>query len=248
METVATSVSEPPVSWITSEQAKMLPPRRPAGGCEGCPLRVEILELRQQRGYYKTIHQRACQRENELKRKVEELEAKLRLRERQLFGRKSEKSTSGNSQKNEQATSRHPKRPKGQQPGGTGHGRKDHSHLPAYEEVYELPEQDCQCPKCGLPFEDFPGTEDSEQLEVEVLAHRRVIHRKRYRPTCQCEELPGIVTAPGPAKLIPKGLYGISIWVTVLLDKYCFLRPTQRLVEDLKTHGLLRHERSGMVR
>jgi transposase len=104
--------------------------------------------------------------------------------------------------------------------------------------VHELPEQDCQCPQCGLPFEEFPGTEDSEQIEINVRAHRRVIHRKRYRPTCQCEELPGIVTAPGPAKLIPKGLYGISIWVTVLLDKYCFLRPTQRLVEDLKAHGL----------
>jgi transposase len=50
--------------------------------------------------------------------------------------------------------------------------------------------------------------------------------------------LPAVVPAPLPPKLIPKGRYGISLWVTVLLDKFCFLRPTQRLLEDLKTHGL----------
>ena len=41
-----------------------------------------------------------------------------------------------------------------------------------------------------------------------------------------------------PPKLIPRGLYGVSVWVTVLLDKYGFLRPTGRPVEDLATQGL----------
>jgi transposase len=89
-----------------------------------------------------------------------------------------------------------------------------------------------------LPFEDFPGTEDSEVIEIEVQAYKRKIRRRRYRPGCQCEHLPGILTAPGPAKLIPKGRYGISLWVEILLDKYAFMRPTHRLLSDLRTHGI----------
>src|SRR5262249_7258147 len=49
---------------------------------------------------------------------------------------------------------------------------------------------------------------------------------------------PGIVTAPGPDKLIPKSHLGVSVWVTVLLDEFAFGRPTQRLLADLAGHGL----------
>ena len=97
---------------------------------------------------------------------------------------------------------------------------------------------ECRCPNCGLPFEPFPETEESEQIEIEVRAHRRIIRRKRYKPTCTCGASPGIVTAPPPPKLIPKGIYGISVWATVLLDKFYSMRPTYRLLADLKTHGL----------
>jgi transposase len=72
-------------------------------------------------------------------------------------------------------------------------------------------------------------TEDSEQIEIEVCAYRRVIHRRRYRRTCTCEG-PNIVTAPVGPKLIPKGRYGVSVWVEVLLDKYFSYRPTERLL------------------
>jgi transposase len=104
--------------------------------------------------------------------------------------------------------------------------------------VTKRAESECRCPNCGLPFEPFPETEDSEQIEIEVKAHRRVIRRKRYKPTCTCGASPGIVTAPPPPKLISKGIYGISVWVTVLLDKFYSMRPTYRLLADLKTHDL----------
>ena len=54
----------------------------------------------------------------------------------------------------------------------------------------------CRCSWCGQPFADFPGTEDSIILEVEVRAHRRVIRRRRYRPSCSCGAHSGIVMAP----------------------------------------------------
>ena len=38
--------------------------------------------------------------------------------------------------------------------------------------------------------------------------------------------------------MIPKSSLGVSVWVTVLLDKYLSYRPTYRLLADLRTHGL----------
>ena len=33
-------------------------------------------------------------------------------------------------------------------------------------------------------------------------------------------------------------MLGVSLWVTVLLDKYLFYRPTYRLLADWRSHGL----------
>ena len=125
------------------------------------------------------------------------------------------------------------KRKRGQQPGAAGHGRRLHEHLPKVEEQWDFPEEEKQCRHCGLPFGELPGTEDSEEVVVEVKAHRRVIKRKRYKPVCECPSNPGIITAPGPAKLIPKGGLHLSFWVMVLLDKFLFQRPTYRLLTEL---------------
>lgn len=235
-----TDVLSPQVLDVTfCECPGDLPPGEAGVACEACPLKAaENFNLRQQVGYYKAQHQRALEREEKLKQEAAELRAKLRLRERQLFGRKSEKGGSRDQNNSKNKNQDQAKKPRGQQRGSKGHPRQDYSHLPVEEEICELSEDQRQCPQCGLPLEEFPGTEDSEQIEIDVRAHRRVIRRRRYRPTCQCNKVPGIVTAPGPAKLIPKGRYGISVWTTVLLDKYCFLRPTWRLIEDLKSHGL----------
>ncbi|MFQ5592242.1 MAG: IS66 family transposase [Phycisphaerae bacterium] len=107
------------------------------------------------------------------------------------------------------------------------------------DEDHDLPDGEKKCDCCGHPFDEFPGTEDSEVVEVEVRAYRRRIRRKRYKKTCRCAGRPGIVTAPGPAKLIPKGAYGVSFWVLVLLNKFLFQQPTYRLLRDFElTQGL----------
>src|SRR5207237_1667330 len=101
-----------------------------------------------------------------------------------------------------------------------------------------IPAAACCCQPCGRPFAPASGTEDSTILEVEVRAHRRVIRRRRYRPTCACGAHPGVVTAPPAPRVIPKSSLGVSIWVAVLLDKYLLYRPTYRLLADLRTQGL----------
>lgn len=198
-----------------------------------------MVELRQQTGYWKSRHQKAKEREEGLEQEIEQLKARVQELERQLFGRKSEKGSSRHGSDSGKSSGSANSGKRGQRPGKPGPKRRGTPHLPAQDETWELSEQECQCSLCGLPFleQESLGTEDSEVLEIEVKAHKRRIHRKRYKPSCQCPG-PKIITAPGPAKLIPKGRYGVSVWVQILLDKYCFLRPTHRLLEDLRTYGL----------
>lgn len=214
-------------------------PSIPQGPCPVCPRLEQEFEPWRQAAYWQAMHRRSLEREAQLKAEVERLQALLRLREQQLFGRKTEAAAA-----TEPAaplatpTETPPRRPRGQQPGRPGPKRRDYSHLPAVPEDHELPPDQCRCSRCGQPFADFPGTEDSIILEVDVRAHRRVIRRRRYRPTCSCAAHAGIVTAPPPPRLIPKSILGVSIWVTLLLDKDLFYRPTYRLLADWATHGL----------
>lgn len=214
-------------------------PPLPEGPCPVCPRLEQEFEPYRLAGYWKAMHARALDREAQLKEEVERLQALLRLREQQLFGRKTETTAATvPSAPDAFQAGTPPRRPRGQQRGKPGPKRRDHSLLPAVVEDHVLPSDQCLCSRCGQPFADFPGTEDSEILEVEVRAHRRIIRRRRYRPTCGCGVHPGVVSAPPPPRLIPKSILGVSIWVTVLLDKYLFYRPTYRLLEDWATLGL----------
>jgi transposase len=196
----------------------------------------ENRSLRGERNYYKCLFERARAREQLLKQEIEQLNARIRYLERRFYSRKSEKKTSkarGNSC-TVASSDGEPKRSRGHQPGSPGHGRRHYSHLPVQEEIFEL--EEAVCPHCGCPYQEntFLGTEDSELIEVEVSAYRRKVLRKKYKKRCQCQEIPGIITAPGPGKLIDKGKLGISVWVTVLLEKYLYQRPINRLLESFK--------------
>ncbi|MHC4806970.1 MAG: IS66 family transposase, partial [Planctomycetota bacterium] len=200
------------------------------------PLLQENRSLRWERNHYKSLLDRARAREQSLKQEIEQLNARIRYLERRLYGRKSEKkrTKTKNNSSTASFSDSEPKRSRGHQPGSPGHGRRDYSHLPVIENVFELDET--VCPRCGCPYREdtFLGTEDSELIEVEVRAYRRKIRRKKYRKSCQCKEIPGIITAPGPSKLIDKGKLGISVWVTLLLEKYLYQRPINRLLESFK--------------
>jgi transposase len=157
--------------------------------------------------------------------------AQVRDLQKRLFGGKSEQSRPSES-RSKAATCRK----RGQQANSAGHGRTIEAKLSERHEDIVL--QKAQCPECGLTFKEFAGTEDAQVLEIEVKAYRRLIHRHRYAPTCQCGCVSGIVTAPSPARLINRGKFGISVWTSVLLDKFAYGRPSQRLLQDLGDHGL----------
>ncbi len=181
-----------------------------------------------------------------LNQQVEQRQARVGWLEQQLFGRKSERAQACDepSSEREAASSGRSERglesgrSRGQQPGAKGHGRRRHEGLRAQVLVDDLAQDQKRCPVCGRPLAIFPGTEDGEQIEWEVDLYRRIHRRRRYRPTCQCRALPGIVTAPAPPKLIPRGKFATSFWVQLLLEKYLFQRPPCRILKGLELEGL----------
>ena len=209
------------------------------------------IKLRSDCSYWKALHHRAvlrmrrmeiqhhsalqeCRaREAQLLLELENERAKNRDLRQRLYGRKSEKHSKTEQSQTGQTKS---SKSRGQQPGSVGHGRSKQGELEVREETIDLDSPNCPC--CGLKFADFPGVEESDVLEIEVKAYRRVIQRKRYRKTCQCDSVPGIITAPAPARLIARGKYGISIWVTLLLSKFLYCQPTNRLLQDMSDLGL----------
>jgi transposase len=208
---------------------------------EVADLRRENAELRQQVGYWKAQHARAVHRAERLEADVETLRGENRKLQDQLFGRKSEKpsprdrsnSLEGEDEDGLGCTPR----PRGQRKDRPGPKRRDYSHLPVVEEPIELPEDRRCCPQCGAAFSPS-DTEDSEQIDIEVRAYRRRFRRRRYRRTCTCSVGPRTITAPPAPKLIPKGLFGVSVWVEILLDKFFSYRPTERLLAQWGLLGL----------
>src|SRR5271154_1401002 len=204
-------------------------------------LNRENLELRQQAAYWKSRHRDALQRISELEGKVEQLEGEKRQLQADLFGKRTETTTRSdrsNQLDDPQDDSSEPPRKRGQQPENCGPTRRDYDHLPVLkEDVLILPPEQCMCPHCGRPFVAHGFTDDAEEIEIEVRAYRRVIRRRRYRRTCPCDGPATILAAPAP-QLIPKGRYGVSVGVEVLLDKYFSFRPTERLLASGRRVGL----------
>lgn len=130
-----------------------------------------------------------------------------------------------------------PRRGRGQQPGAPGHGRRSRVELPTETCAHELPGGAPTCPRCGKPYRPLES-EDSEEIEFEVRVYRRVHRRASYAHGCDCGQAPAVITAPVPPKLIPKGMFAVSFWVHVLLEKYLFQRPLNRVLATLELEGL----------
>jgi transposase len=91
---------------------------------------------------------------------------------------------------------------------------------------HELPVEERTCAECGQQMQHI-GDDTSEILEL-VPAHFRVQEHHRPKYACsRCKET--VKTAPGPAKLIDKGLPGPALLAHVVQSKYEDALPLQRL-------------------
>ena len=90
-------------------------------------------------------------------------------------------------------------------------------HLPRDVIRHELPDEEQQCVSCDESMARI-GEDVSELIEF-VAAHFRVQQHRQAKYACpRCKN--GVKTAPGPDKLIDKGLPGTGLLAHVVVSKY----------------------------
>src|SRR4051812_36867062 len=203
-------------------------------------LRAQVVALRQQAHYHRSQHRRAVARAEELQAQVDVLKAKVAELQQRLFGRKSER-TGQTTLLGGSGQSAGVHRARGQQPGKAGHGRTRRATLPVMEEVLDLCDSEKRCPYCGLGGDPFGPPHRREKPEREGRpVRRRTIRPKYRRPAgCHCQpERPDIISAPLAPALIPKGLLANSFLAEVLVLKFLYHVPLERIRAMARSAGL----------
>jgi len=113
--------------------------------------------------------------------------------------------------------------------------RRPPRELPRDVIRHELAESERACGSCGEPMRAIG--EDVSELRELVPAHFRVQEHHRVKYACgRCKD--GVTTAPGPAKLIDKGLAGPGLLAHVAVSKYEDHIPLHRLSEMYARGGV----------
>jgi transposase len=169
---------------------------------------------------------------------LEELRAGLAILQRMVFGRSSEKSPAGPGAGDAGgAAGRDRGNGTGKKRGpGARAGRRDYSHLPRFEVIWDFPEGGYCCPECGTPFTLLGSDHVPEQLDWTVTVRVRADCRRRYRRACGCR-VPAAVTAPGPPKAVGKGLFTNGFIAMLLTERYVAGRSQNSLVTGLGRQG-----------
>ena len=181
--------------------------------------------------------------ENErLRADVERLSAELAVLQRLVFGRSSERvrpqptadGDGGQGGHGGEPGERRPGKASSRGPGGRA-GRRDYSHLPRVEVVWDFAEGGYCCPDCSAPFEAFDA-HAFEQVDWRVTVRVVVHRRRRYRRRCRCAG-PRTVTAPGPPKAIGKGRFSNGFIAMLLVERYVAGRSQNSLIAGLARQG-----------
>lgn len=160
---------------------------------------------------------------------LERVNAELAVLKRMLFGRSSERAqpstADGGGDGGDQV------RPagggkSGKRGPGARAGRRDYSHLPRVEVVWDFPGGGYCCPECGTPFSRL-GDHVTEVLDWLVIVRVTAHCRRRYRRGCPCPG-PRTVTAPGAPKAIGKGLVSNAFIAHLLTERYVAGRSQNR--------------------
>jgi transposase len=174
----------------------------------------------------------------ELSAELERVRADLAVLQRMVFGRSSERarpepSADGGAQDHG------PERGSGaggKRGPGARAGRRDYSHLPRVEVVWDFGGGGYCCPECGTPFTGLGSDHVSEQLDWLVVVRVRADCRRRYRRACGCR-VPAAVTAPGPPKAIGKGLFTNAFIAMLFTERFVAGRSMNSLVTGLARQG-----------
>lgn len=127
-------------------------------------LRTENNILKADLSYWKKQHERATERENQLKKELQDKNARIAYLTRQLYERKTEQQKAKTETNKTIQAAEH--RSRGQQPDRPTPKRRNYENLETKDELCDLSEVEKFCATCGLPLIEMPDTEDSELIET----------------------------------------------------------------------------------
>lgn len=132
------------------------------------------------------------------------------------------------------------KNPKGGQTGHRGAGRKIPDNLPVKDTIILLPEDE---EFYGIPSNEWVPCdglyEEAFIITKEVLWTKVRLLRQQYKPPPNsANNVPTMITAPVPEKIIKKGKYDTATWVDILNEKYQQHVPIERQVFDAQQAGV----------
>jgi transposase len=148
----------------------------------------------------------------------------LEQRRRQVFQPEAARASSG--------TPTSPTRPP-----QSGHGPRPQPTLPVVEIRHELPPEDRQCPACGGELMEMAGQAETSERITTVKLTYQVEHHVRQKYRCRCNG--AVVTAPGPAQVIPGCRYAPEFGIGVAVAKYTDHLPLERQVRMMAREGLI---------
>jgi len=160
---------------------------------------------------------------------LELLKEQLAAMQQKLYGASSEKRPrSGGGGGQGQGEKKEPQR---------GHGPRTQPNLPLENVAHTLPEDERTCAFCGGQVEEMKGqVEAYEEITVVGVEYKLVVHeRQKYRCSCNAQ----VVTASGPARLVPGGRYSIDFAVHVAEAKYLDHLPLERQARAMERRGLI---------
>lgn len=116
-----------------------------------------------------------------------------------------------------------------------GGGRSANANLERESREYKLPDEDLKCPTCD-EIRTTIGFDTSEELEY-IPGHFKVIEHKCWKYSCKrCQE--HVIKAPNTsAQLINRGLCGISLASSIIVNRYQDHLPLYRQEQIFKRQG-----------
>ncbi|WJK34934.1 IS66 family transposase [Solwaraspora sp. WMMA2065] len=199
-------------------------------------------QLREENAALRVENERLRERDVRREAELERVSAELAVLQRLVFGRSSERvrpqPTAGDGdgqggyggEPGERERERAPRRG----PGGRA-GRRDYSHLPRVEVVWDFAGGGYCCPDCSSRFEAFDD-HAFEQVDWRVTVRVVVHRRRRYRRRCRCAGA-RTVTAPGPPKAVGKGRFSNGFIAMLLVERFVAGRSRNSLIAGLARQG-----------
>jgi transposase len=211
---------------------------------ENAALREESSLLREQNAQLVKVNEELRDLVGVQAARLAEVNESLAVLQKMVFGRKSEKNRPGAADDDDddgdsagdggEPSGGNKKKVK-RGPGARA-GRRDYSHLPRVEVIWDFPGGGYCCPDCGEPFTLLGTHLSGDQLDWLVTIRVQGNCQRRYQRACGCEG-PATVMAPGPPKAIGKGLFTNRFIAMLLTERYAAGRSQNSLVTGLARHG-----------